>query len=182
MPGDRTRSASSVRARARPPVKVAIRQENGPRCVHRSPNHAMWCENYATPILPVHAEAVAALDAFHIFGLSRYVLTLVTPGAHEMGLVHYAPGLRSIFPDFEIVLGNAHFDLGARPIRSTACRALRRRGTTRLAAGPRSRPAHPARGPIRIRPWLTPFPRGCLPARARGLPPAGRPDTSFLRT
>src|SRR2546426_866272 len=48
----------------------------------------MWCEITLRPILPVHAEAVAALDAFHIFGLSRYVLTLVTAGAHEMGLEH----------------------------------------------------------------------------------------------
>src|SRR5437867_10777102 len=62
-------------------------------------------------ILPVHAEAVAALDAFHVFGLPRYVLSLVTAGAHKMWLVHHAPGLRPILPDVDILLGNAHFDL-----------------------------------------------------------------------
>src|SRR3989454_12090818 len=71
----------------------------------------MRCEITLRPILPVHAEAVAALVALHLFGLSRDVLSLVTAGAHEMRLVHYAPGLRSIFPDVEGVLGNAHFDL-----------------------------------------------------------------------
>src|SRR5438034_11764923 len=63
------------------------------------------------PILPVHAEAVAALDTFHVFGLSRYVLSLVTAGAHEMRLMHHAPGLRSILPGFDLLRGNAHFDL-----------------------------------------------------------------------
>src|SRR5438876_5605297 len=61
-------------------------------------------------ILPVHAETVAALDAFHVFGLSRYVLSLVTAGAHEMGLMHHAPGLRPILPGVHILPGNAHFD------------------------------------------------------------------------
>src|SRR3989442_2643622 len=61
-------------------------------------------------ILPVHAEAVAALDAFHVFGLSRYVLSLVTAGAHEMGLMHHAPDLRPILPGVHILPGNAHFD------------------------------------------------------------------------
>src|SRR5437879_13764820 len=63
------------------------------------------------PILPVHAEGVAALVALHLFGLSRDVLSLVTAGAHQMRLVYYAPGLRSIFPHVEVVFGNAHFDL-----------------------------------------------------------------------
>src|SRR5207247_9111821 len=61
-------------------------------------------------ILPVHAETVAALDAFHVFGLSRYVLSLVTAGAHEMGLMHHAPGLRPILPGLHTLPGNAHFD------------------------------------------------------------------------
>src|SRR5207244_11572363 len=63
------------------------------------------------PILPIHGEIVAALDAFHVFGLSRYVLSLVTAGAHEMRLMHHAPGLRSILPGFDLLRGNPHFDL-----------------------------------------------------------------------
>src|SRR5712692_1861735 len=111
MPGDRTARRA---ARAPGPGRLCRspwRKENGPRCLHRSPNHAMRCEITLRSILPVHAEAVAALVALHLFGLSRDVLSLVTPGAHEMRLVHYAPRLRSIFPDVDGVLGNAHFNL-----------------------------------------------------------------------
>src|SRR6266545_1295704 len=71
----------------------------------------MRCGITLCSILPIHAEGVAALDALHVFGLSRYVLTLVTAGAHEMRLVHHAPGLRPLLPDVDVVLGNAHFDL-----------------------------------------------------------------------
>src|SRR2546425_13338884 len=141
----------------------------------------MRCEITLRPILPVHAEAVAALVALHLFGLSRDVLSLDSRGTRDE-----ARALRSR-PSVDLsgcrgCPWERALRPGARPTRSTACWTLRRCGTTRLAAGPPSRRAHPGSEPIRIRPWLTPFPRGCLPARARGLPPAGRPDTSFPRT
>src|SRR5439155_777335 len=46
-----------------------------------------------------------------VFGLPRYVLPLVTAGAHEVGLMHSAPGLRPLLPDVHVLFGNAHLDL-----------------------------------------------------------------------
>src|SRR2546429_4483781 len=109
-------------------------------------------------------------------------LSLVTAGAHEMRLMHHAPGLGSILPGFDLLRGNAHFDL---------VHVEHDPGLAGLFddAVPRAAPqAFPfgafaaAPSPPHIGHALTPVPRASLPARARGLPPAGRPDTSFPRT
>src|SRR5438128_3966236 len=109
------RSLRSSRARGRPPVKVAIGQRKRAPVPSPEPKPCDALPNYPgrplCPILPVHTEAVAAFDAFHVFGLPRYVLPLVTAGAHEVGLMHYAPGLRPVLPDVHVLPGNAHFDL-----------------------------------------------------------------------
>src|SRR5256886_1437178 len=86
------RSSRSSRARGRPPVKVAIAQRKRAPLPLPEPKPCDALLNYSgralCPILPVYIEAVTAFDAFHVFGLSRYVLPLVTAGAHEVGLMH----------------------------------------------------------------------------------------------
>src|SRR6266496_1674318 len=133
-------------------------------------------------ILPVDAVAVAALVTLHLLRLPRHVLALVTAGAHEMRLGHHAPRLRAILADLHVILGNPHFYLvhvqhdprlpvllddavPAAPAQSFLLGAV--------AAAP---------GPSHVSHSITPAPRLSLPARARGLPPAGPPSTSFPRT
>src|SRR2546422_2281746 len=195
MPRDRTarrgvaarpsRSARSCRARPSPPVNVAIAQRKWAPVSSPEPKARDRWLNFAgrplCPILPIHGEFVAALDAFHVFGLSRYVLSLVTAGAHEMRLMHHAPGLRSILPDFYVVRGNAHFDL-VHVHHDPGLAGLFDDAVPRAAPQPFLLGALAAAPtPSHIGHALTPVPRASLPARARGLPPAGRPDTWFPR-
>src|SRR5439155_8219749 len=185
-PGWPSCAARSCRSPPSPPANGAIAQrKRAPVSSEEAKPRDTWL-NFAgrplCPILPIHGEIVAALDAFHVFGLSRYVLSLVTARAHEMRLMHHAPGLRSILPDFYVARGNAHFDL------------VHVHHDPRLAglfddAVPRAAPQAFLLGALTAAPTpshighaLTPVPRASLPARARGLPPAGRPDISFPRT
>src|SRR5437879_8665242 len=97
------RSPSSSRAVASPPQNGDDPGDMGQQVKRapiqvRGPKHA--CSGETTPwirrsglVAPIDVVAVAALLACHVAGTPRYVLPLMAPRAHEMGLVHHAPRL-----------------------------------------------------------------------------------------
>src|SRR5207237_1973622 len=114
------RSRSSSRAVASPPQNGDDAGDMGHQVKRvpvdvRGPNHASGDEatrgaRRSGLIAPIHAVTPAALLARHFPGTSRYVLALVAPRAHEMGLVHHAPCLGTVAPDFQGILRHAALD------------------------------------------------------------------------
>src|SRR6266571_459269 len=115
------RSRKSTRAVASPPRNgeavgdMGYELKRAPRDV-RGPKHASGGETMRRRagrsglVAPVHAVATAAFLARHLAGTPRDVLALVTPWAHEMGLVHDAPRLGPVVADFQGILRHADLD------------------------------------------------------------------------
>src|SRR2546430_15203009 len=61
-------------------------------------------------VAPIDPVAVAALLTRHFAGTPRNVLALVTPRAHEMGLMHHAQCLGSVVADFQSILRHPDLD------------------------------------------------------------------------
>src|SRR3989454_12219697 len=111
-----TESLGEQRAGAGEPGREGGRgpKESEPRRPHRSPIRASWIRirrSGSRPIGPIHAEAVAALVTLYVLGLPRHILALVAPRAHEMRLVHHAPGLGPVLAHVDIAPGHSHLDL-----------------------------------------------------------------------
>src|SRR5947208_3753681 len=114
------RSRRNTRAVASPPgngeaagdmgqeLKRAPRGVRGPK--HASGGETMRLRERSGLVAPVHAVATAAFLARHLAGTPRDVLALVTPRAHEMGLVHHAPCLGPVVADFQGILRHADLD------------------------------------------------------------------------
>src|SRR5256885_5367346 len=96
-----TESLSEQRPGAGEPTREGRHglKESEPRRPHRGPIRANWIRirrSRSRAIGPIHGEAVAALVALHVLGLSRHVLPLVAPRAHEMRLLHHPPRLGAV--------------------------------------------------------------------------------------